>query len=435
MVSSRSSHPRRSVTLRLVGSSESAPNQALWMRIAEANIEIVSAAEPADVTVVDLRDCATDSAALSRNVHAGHQAANGTPVVCLVDAAQLSAHALTPFAANDTIVPATASGQALIAAISRAVRRMDETRELSTRYAALGAHDLPIARPYPSKRLETAIMLCDASPSTLPLINELSCRLTLRTALSRSQVLQSLEAQAADAFLLLARDNRRQQAGLIRLLRRHTNLSEIPIYAIEKRVTARHETFWTEVGADLALPADDPALIAATLRRACRANTATDTRLAYLKTAVVSDSGDPSTLAGGRFFDTSLAHRSTLMPGRFSLGVIRLDPRDGTGHTTALSEAASYMALSSRPGDLVTRPTPDTLVISYAGTDVHRARSTLHATAQMIRDLRFGPYETPCTFAARYAAAQHKPGETARDLLRRVFEDLPAPAEQDLLFA
>lgn len=422
---------RRRLSVALL--PHSLKDDGLRQRLAEHGIDTEPALRP-DATIVDLRQPPLGTTVTSL-INSGRREAATGACVYLVRSEQFGDRAIRSLAEADIVVPATRSYRPLITAIRRAVNDTDRAEEVSIRLrtmATLGLGNMPTAE---ATETPVALVLGPPGPRTLSLLADAAIRLPVRAALSRSQALQALESHAADALIVIAEGNRRPHAALIQLIRRHSDLSTAPIIVVEKQCTERHVIYWTESGADAVVTDTNLPVGLAICQRTARARGASRQWDRLLEQTVLTDFGEVSKMASSRYFEACLAQRQVQPTTPYALGIIRLDPFEGSDHHIALSEAAIYLALSARTTDLIARPSPDTFIVSMPGTDKARAASNMQAMAKMVGDLKFGGHDNSCTFTARYHHLHPKPGQTPAALITALLKGLSASRQHALLNA
>ena len=397
----------------------------LRLQLADHEIDTVGADEGADGFIVDLRSLGTNTDPLSAAIQRGRREAATLPILFLVDPAQINSPVVTRLCAVDTVVPATRTMRVLLRALHRVVADSDRAAEVSVRLRAMTALGTGHVGQTPVPNRDRALILAEPGPATLPLWHELSTLMNVEAAITRSQTLQALEAGEADAIIMPAAKNRRPQASLVRLLRRHADLHNLPIAIVERSVTHRHTQFWTDAGADLVVPRQNVAALAAFCQRSARARSASQALDAMLSQTVLSDHGEQSNLAACRYFDTVLALRLKDQDRPHTLAALRLDPTSGDHPQAALSEASVYVAMATRAIDLVARPSPDLMLISLPGTDHGVGAVTMRTLEQMIQDLKFGSESAACTFRARTAHTVVTPGMSVDTVLSKLLRTLP----------
>ena len=117
----------------------------------------------------------------------------------------------------------------------------------------IGLGHLPSHLPMNDK---TAVLFTSPAPYTLEISNSLSEFVEVNTVMSRQQALSALESGVADKVFIIPEQNRRPQAALIKLLRRHSDLQQIPVVVIENSPSDRHREYWSKVGADAVITPD-----------------------------------------------------------------------------------------------------------------------------------------------------------------------------------
>lgn len=402
------------------------PNASLEWRagLAEGGVDIVAPWAPADVIVVDLRGT-DDRSALVR----ARRGAGTRPLLILLESASLGrAETAALLQQEAAVLVAPEAGPApVLAAIRRAVAQADRAAELTLRLrsmALLGLANLPSTK---NVREGGAVLLATPGPRVLPILNAPPAALpTLSGALSRAQVLHSFELGAAGALLILADINRRPQAALARLIRRHAELSNLPIIALEPNPGRRHHQFWQAAGVDMVIAMRDLDATAPAIARMIRSRRFAGEADGLLATAAFNDAGEPSRLAAPRFFDTCLAFRAETAGPPFALGALRLMPDGLFDARAAMAEAAVYAAMAMRPIDLVTRAAPDVLVFSFAATDRVHALRAMQSVERLVQDLKFGRASAPVTFTAASAVVAGHVGDDPSRMLADLMRGLAA---------
>lgn len=433
-------YPRR----RLAVSLRAKPAHWLFLRerLAEHQIDVVAADDMADVHVVDLRHTDTRGRChWATAVNVGRREQGTKPLIFLADPLQMAGEAATKVASTDILVPWTISALPLITAIRRAVAETAMAAELALRVQAMALLNLPLPAftppaPTPKAATDSCLLLTEPGPAALALLHELMAHTSVYSISTHGQALYSLEHGGADALLILAARNRRSQSGLVKLLRRQQDLSSLPIIALEPHITPRHMAYWSKAGVDAVVASSEGQLAACLASRAARARRTALATEALLTQMTFSDQAAASRLACSRFFDACLAQRCEhIGKTPFTLGVLRLDPHQGSGHRAALSEVAVYAAMAAHAMDLVARPAPDVLVISMPGADKAHGAATMQSFTRMVADLKFGDRHQGCTFTARTHVVTARPGDTPQSLLAALFRGVPALTEAALLWA
>ncbi|MEM9234683.1 MAG: hypothetical protein AAGA69_10680, partial [Pseudomonadota bacterium] len=220
----------------------------------------------------------------------------------------------------------------------------------------------------------------------------------------------------------------------VKLIRRHSELSGVPIVVIEENPRDRHRDYWSRVGADAVVSARQVKTAAAIAEQRCRAREAQLSATRLLRHLSFTDHGEQSRLSSPRFFEAALALRckSNLS---FCVGAMRLTPHKAESAAQVFTEPAIYVALGCQPTDLVTRAAPDLLLISMAGTDLHYGKRTLQMLSTLVQDLKFGTQTAPMTFGTATNVVAATKGASARGLIRAAIQGLDTPAPTDALFA
>lgn len=403
--------------------------------LAADGVDLVAADALADAELIDLRPKAIAPRKVTQILTHVRQRAQTAPLIFLVEPDQIGDDAIIRLAETDIVLQAAGSIGPLVRTLKHLVSIADRTDEVALRLRCLGILGLGAIAPPPTPAVDTTLFLGEPSPETLEILGELNCRKTVRAAITRAQALHALELGQADSLVIFVQKQRRRIASLIRLLRRHTELSSLPITIVEPRITKRHAAYWTQVGADAVVTMKDARAAIALSRRGARARDAAKGWDHLLGQSVVTDLGDVSRLASNRFFETCLAARCA--PGRpsFALGAIRLDPATGDDHHAAHSEAGVYLALATRRTDLVSRPAPDLFLVALPGCDAGNAAATMGTYSRMVQDLKFGSNDAPMTFSAQTNSVISTPEDTPATLLARLLREMPKPALQSLLDA
>ncbi|ADM08239.1 hypothetical protein PB2503_00792 [Parvularcula bermudensis HTCC2503] len=386
---------------------------------ADHPIEFVGSERQPDIVLADLREIPDEQ--LAGRIATAQQAATGTPLLFLIGGDQRRAAPILSAVSIDTVVMSAPGEAFLMTAIKRRVLQADRAEEVALRLEAMaalgrGALPVPCLRPQPR-----ALFVGLPGALSLKTLTGLTRLTPTGAALSRHQALTLLEMKAADRVFIQPHKQRRQMTGLVRLIRRHSELSSLPVIVLEKHAKGRHRAFWATAGANAVVEIDDLPLavgMAEQLSRESQLAKSVEDNLADLS---FTDDGTQSRLCGGRFFEAVLAQRCRSAHAPFSLGAVRLIPQSlGTPHPAIFSEPAVYAAMGATNTDLIMRAAPDLLLISLPGSDRIAARRTLRLLATLISDLKFGATEEARTFATRTAVVSARQGADPKTLIRQL---------------
>lgn len=422
--------PRRQIRVFLQAAPETDRN--LKRILLEHDIVHSAGPKDADVVIADLR--AGEAEKLDSTVARLRDSAPSTPLILFLEPGQMTGPDIRELVGRETTVVSVRQERALINEIIRQALVADRAAEAAVRVktmSAIGLGDLP---PSPERGDPTALLVAPPAPLTLDLSSRLSHHTNLRTVMSRSQALTMLELGAADRVFILPDVNRRPMAAMIKLLRRHSELSAVPVIVLERQPSDRHRDYWSRAGADIVLPASEDMLAAAIADQRRHERNAHQSAMKFLRHASFTEIGEQSRLCAPRFFEAALDLRCR-SEMTFSLGALRLKPHGSGDRPHIFTEPAIYVALGMQPADLVTRAAPDLLLMSFAGADQRHARHSMSLLSTLIGDLKFGTQSHPVTFATRTNVIAAPTDSDPRQLIRQVIRGLNTTPPVDALFA
>lgn len=385
----------------------------------DAGIDLVTAADPADAVIIDLRAPFRAASDIAAAIKTARRQSYRQPAIFLVDPEQYSAPSVQALLARDRVVPFSRTFAPLIATLRQAAAAKMAADELSVRSASSTSLGLPLPLPEIEPQPAITLLQCTPSPHALEVLGELSVRLALNASIRNGQSLTALESGRADALILLADKNRRQQSGLIRMLRRHSDLSDVPVLVLERAPSPRHLAYWTATGADNVFASSQIMAAVNAIDHLRNRRRASQSLSRQLRLASVNDRGAASRLAGSRFFEACVFERMHRQTGPFSLGALQLEAKDGTSaHPDALAEVAIYLSMALPEADLACRIGQDAFLISFSGCDHRSALKAMDNVAGMIGDLQFGPRDAAISFSPKTNTVCSTDYRTAASLLR-----------------
>ncbi|MEM9422735.1 MAG: hypothetical protein AAF986_09555 [Pseudomonadota bacterium] len=435
--------PRRRACIAYIGRNKTV-QATLKTALTDHAMDIISdnvhtadrtqAAPLPDAAIVDLRPEAIAPQTLEQAIHATRQTPRAYPVLFLVTPEDLGTLPIIKLAETDTVIPFTTPARPLVTGLRQLLHSTAKAKEVSLRIQTLsdlglGAFEANDVHELADRALcDTTLFLAEPGPEVLSAMGNIAPYKTISAALSRAQALHALEMGRADGIIMLVQKNRKSLSGLVRLLRRHTDLSSLPIIILEQNPAERHAAYWASVGADVVLPAQDGMMAAALCRRGARTRIAGQSLDHLLSQSVVTDFGEVSRLASTRYFEACLAHRCHKANSPFALGVLRLLP-EGTAPsktvTAALSEAGVYLAMATKGIDMVARPAPDLFLVSLPGADRANADASMATYTQLVQDLKFGGADEPVTFKANSHTVTGGLDDTPAALVTQLLKGLP----------
>ncbi|MEM9234364.1 MAG: hypothetical protein AAGA69_09035 [Pseudomonadota bacterium] len=262
--------PRRAVTAALF--QEKGAGRSLSRLLLEHDIEPGTDHRKADVVVADLttRQAKELGSAIAHYRDLGL----GKPLLFLVTRNQLDEPQIIDLAQTESVVVSAAGERSLVTEISRRAHDTDRSDEAAVRLRAISATGLGTLPAHPATPETSALLVTTPAPRSLDLSSELSLYASLNTVLSRQQALSALELGVADRVFILPEQNRRPMAAMVKLIRRHSELSGVPIVVIEENPRDRHRDYWSRVGADAVVSARQVKTAAAIAEQRCRAREA-----------------------------------------------------------------------------------------------------------------------------------------------------------------
>lgn len=422
--------PRRPIAIALHQPGVS--DRSLHRLLLDHDIDPSASTYQADVLLADLRQEAETR--LLASATRLRDATPSKPLLFLIEAEQLEYASVQSLAEKETLIVSSKSEQALIAEITRRALDVDRAAEAAIRVQTMSAVGLGTIPPSQAPNNSSALLVAPPGPMALDLSSTLSAHTDLETVMSRQQALSALELGGADRIFILPDTNRRPMAAMIRLLRRHTELSALPIIVFERQPTDRHRDYWARSGADMVLSTAQAALAVTVCRQRWLERNAHMSVLRLLRHASFTDLGEQSRLCAPRFFEAALELRcASKLP--FTLGAMRLKPHQAAEGPHIFTEPSIYVALGMKSSDLITRAAPDLLLMSFAGADLHHAKRNLMMLSTLVHDLKFGTQQAPTMFGTQTYAQSAPQGSDPRKLIRETIRGLTTLAPIDALFA
>ena len=407
--------PRRKLVISIIGTQTGHSN--LSEALIDNDFVVSTDHSLSDAIVVDLTS--THSKNITDLIRQGRENAGGKPLAFITSSRGLSDDRLVSLAQNDSLVISTKFQKPLIRELQRLCVNSDIAHESSVRLRAVASLGSNSSLNLQHSESTSSLLVAPPGPDALRVNSELNNLHPTFCVMSRQQILISLENAVADKLFIVPDRNRRPTASLIKLIRRHSDISSTPIVIFEKSPTDRHRDYWASLGADLVINSENLNMGAAVAGHLARLQKTQRDIKSMLRHLSFTSAGEMSRLSSPRLFDTALAIRCD-SGTPFCLGALRLTPHEENRNTHVFTEPSIYVALGCPSIDLVTRIAPDTLLISMPGADLAHARRRMRMLATLVLDLKFGPQDQPVTFSVETSITSSSQDIKTTQMIRSV---------------
>jgi hypothetical protein len=222
-----------------------------------------------------------------------------------------------------------------------------------------------------------------------------------------------LEAGQASALLLNVGDQRELRIPVLKLIRRQSDLSDIPVAVLSNEWTDETAQHWMTAGADLLARPEEVLEVLDVLDAASTRFRTVRTLRNALACATLTDNGEPSQAINyDRFMAILEEHRRR--GDEMAYGLIEISSDDPASEND-IAEAGVYMSMAISPAELVHRPRPNLYFVAMPFADKFYARRTMRTMQTLIEDLKFGEEPSPVLLTARQVscvAGDEPPAET-----------------------
>ncbi|MEO1656848.1 MAG: hypothetical protein AAFR65_03935 [Pseudomonadota bacterium] len=410
---------RSSVTIRLLGPSST---RNRWRKPLIAEGFVIPVGGPTKVCLVDLSGTRPIDSALDR----AQEQAGVTPLVAVIglgDPLPCRPHpgVILVRRAEDSIDP-----------VPRALRQAVHHRLLadaaSVRFRALSGLGLPFRRDDELDDWDApCALLAEPAPSILPVLNSVEPR-ALAASLSSSGTLRLLEGGHAGALMIHVHEEREHRLPVLKLIRRQTDLTGLPVAVVRENWTEEALTPWLSAGADLiARPEESPEVLAFLKGAASRFKTARNLKTA-LAGSTVSELGEPAPLFGPQIFRRICEEHYT-QGHIIAYGAIELQAESRIS-AEDFAEAGIYLGMALTPLEAFTKLRENLFLVAMPGADAFYARRVMRAMQTLIEDLKFGDEPAPLIMSARhasFAAVSESPSEAIDRLTDELRSRTSAP--------
>lgn len=308
--------------------------------------------------------------------------------------------------------------------VSRAIRKAALDRQFaaaaSVRYRALSGLGLPYRTEQVVDENTPVTLLSEPSPHVLPILKEARPH-DLVAPLTSSSTLRMLENGYAGALLIHIGQSREHRLPVLKLVRRQSDLSGLPVAVMRSRWDDEAAQQWLKNGVDLVAVPHETERVMTFLNGAARSFRTQRMVSASLANASVSDRGEPSPLFGPSVFARICAEHHAL-GDPMAYGVIELTPEDH-GTDDDLAEAGIYMTMALSPIELVTRVNDRMFLVAMPYADRFYARRLMRTLRTLVEDLKFGEEPTPVLITTRHVSLATQK-DTPIDAFARLREQL-----------
>jgi len=403
---------RSSVTIRLLGPSTT---RNRWRKPLIAEGFVIPVGGPTKVCLVDLSSTRPVDSAIDR----AQEQAGVTPLVAVIGLEDP-----LPCRPHPGVVLVRKSEDG-ITPVPRALRQAIQHRLLadtaSVRFRALSGLGLPFRREDEFDDWGApCALLAEPAPSILPVLNAVEPS-SLAASLSSSGTLRLLEGGHTGALMIHVNEERDHRLPVLKLIRRQTDLSGLPVAVVRDNWNEEAMTPWLAAGADLiARPAEAPEVLAFLKGAASRFKTARNLKAA-LAGSTISETGEPSPLFGPQVFrricDEHYAQGHIIAYGAIELQAeSKVSPED-------FAEAGIYLGMALTPLEAFTKLRENLFLVAMPGADAFYARRVMRAMQTLIEDLKFGDEPSPLMMSARHASFAAV-NETPTDAMDRLISEL-----------
>lgn len=289
------------------------------------------------------------------------------------------------------------------AAVTRAIKNVTLERYLARAAAVRLQAMTSIGHSYPAVRSEgegsPAAMLTEPHPGVLSILSQTGWR-DLVAPLSSGQTLRLLENNHAGALVIHLANGREHRLPILKLIRRQTELRDLPVAVIAQQWTPETVQQWTEAGADLLAWPEEIGGVLTFLRGAATRFRTRRALHAGLTAASISDDGKPSPIFGRDVFERVVREHLEL-GDRMAYGAIKL-AAEAHGSDHDLAEAGVYMSMALSPLELVCRPQPNLFFVAMPYADRFFASRMMRTLQTLVEDLKFGDEPSPVLIAAKH---------------------------------
>mgnify|MGYP006266211195 CR=1 FL=1 len=270
-------------------------------------------------------------------------------------------------------------------------------------------------------------MLTEPHPGVLAMLSSAGWQ-ELVTPLTSSQTLRLLENNHASALIVHLSDVEEHRLPILKLIRRQTELRELPVAVVAREWTGERVGQWLDAGADLVAYPDEVPGILGLLRGAAMRFRTRQSLSAALTASAITDDGHASPILGPRVFERVVdEHRE--LGDRIAYGAIELKPAD-RGSEPDIAEAGIYMAMALSPLELIVRPRADLFFVAMPYADRFFGGRVMRSMETLIEDLKFGDEPDPVLMTARHRCIDGEglPPAEARLRLERMLARDTRPA-------
>jgi hypothetical protein len=410
---------RAPTTVRLIGTA--ATNKS-WREALIREGLPVPVSGPASVNLADLRG-QRDPVGVLDGIR---ERIAGIPVVAIIapdDPLPTNFEAsVTPF----RLYPGSLSP--LIRALKLAAHRAAVIKAAAVRFEALAkmGHVMPgLEEPAAAG---PAVLLAQPAPEILPLLNN-TPRRRLVAALSSGQTLRLLETDQASALVLNVSDQRELRLPVLKLIRRQSELSDMPVAVLAREWTDETAAQWLNAGADILGRPDEIGPVLDTLSAgATRFRTMRVLRRA-LTCLSLSEDGEPSpTITFERLLAILDEHRRR--GDDLAYGLIELKAEPGASDND-MAEAGVYMSMAASPVELIHKAAPNLYFVAMPYADRFYARRTMRTMQTLIEDLKFGEEPMPVLMSARQVSCVSNDPPT--EVFSRLHAELASGTRSNIL--